>query len=292
MEELPAVAPRASPVEQQGGRLRYEEIPTGRMYGDLARLWPWISPPEDYEEEAQFWKAALRAKLGGGRHRVLELGVGGGHHLSHLCSELDAIAVDLSEEMMAHSRRLNPQVEHIMGDMRTVRLGRTFDAVLIHDAIDYMLTTADLRATFETAKAHLQPGGVLIVAPDYTCETFEDGAIYSQSTVDGKMRLSHVEIDFDPDPSDTTIESLMLSLIREGDTITVELDRHVVGLFPRRTWMGELAACGFDVERWPTRDDDDPRQRELYVCILGGTSSGGGGERLRGPNRLSRLGPR
>ena len=252
--------------------MRYEEIPTGRMYDDLARLWPWISPPEDYEEEAQFWKAALRAKLGRGRHRVLELGVGGGHHLSHLCGDLDATAVDLSEAMMAHSQRLNPRVEHLVGDMRTVRLGRTFDAVLIHDAIDYMLSVSDLRATFGTAKAHLRPGGVFLVAPDYTCETFEDGAIYSRSTSGDGLRLSHVEIDFDPNPSDTTIESLMLSLIREGDEIKVELDRHTVGLFPRQTWMAELSACGFDVECWPTRDDDDPRQRELYVCVLAGVS--------------------
>ena len=29
--------------------------------------------------------------------------------------------------------------EHVQGDMRTLDLGRTFDVVLAHDAIDYML---------------------------------------------------------------------------------------------------------------------------------------------------------
>ena len=33
--------------------------------------------------------------------------------------------VDLSEEMLAVSRELNPECEHLQGDMRTLRLGRT-----------------------------------------------------------------------------------------------------------------------------------------------------------------------
>jgi trans-aconitate methyltransferase len=53
--------------------------------------------------------------------------------------------VDLSEEMLVVSRRLNPECEHLLGDMRTLRLGRSFDAVFVHDAIDYMTTEADLR---------------------------------------------------------------------------------------------------------------------------------------------------
>jgi hypothetical protein len=47
-----------------------------------------------------------------------------------------------------------------------VRLKRTFDAVLVHDAITYMLTEDDLRATFATARAHLQRGGIFVSAPD------------------------------------------------------------------------------------------------------------------------------
>ena len=68
-----------------------------RMYDELAHLWRLISPPEDYADEARYWRDALRAKLGSGRHEILELGVGGGNNLSHLTSEFQATAVDLSE---------------------------------------------------------------------------------------------------------------------------------------------------------------------------------------------------
>lgn len=54
--------------------------------------------------------------------------------------------VDRSPEMLAVSFALNPECEHVVGDMRDMRLGRVFDCVLIHDAICYLTTEAELRA--------------------------------------------------------------------------------------------------------------------------------------------------
>ncbi len=56
---------------------------TNRMYNEFAHLWPLISDPKEYAVEASFWRDALRAELGPGRHEILELGVGGGNNLSH-----------------------------------------------------------------------------------------------------------------------------------------------------------------------------------------------------------------
>ena len=70
--------------------MKPKEIKPNRMYGDLAYLWPLISPPEEYAVEAQDWRDALRSKLGPGRHEILELGVGGGHHLSHFTEDFQA----------------------------------------------------------------------------------------------------------------------------------------------------------------------------------------------------------
>ena len=180
-----------------------------RIYRDLAGLWPLVSPPEDYAAEARHWRAALRAHLGRGRRRILELGVGGGNNLSHLTRGFDAEAVDLSAAMLEHSRRLNPSVRHHVGDMRTVRLGRTFDAVLVHDAISYLRTEDDLRATFATAAAHLRPGGLFVCAPDHFRETFcSSSADLHGPRGDAESdlgELTFVEFTHDPDPSDTEI---------------------------------------------------------------------------------------
>jgi hypothetical protein len=239
-----------------------------RMYGDLAWLWPLISPREDYAREALDWRDALRAKLGPGRHEILELGVGGGHNLSYLTDAFQATAVDLSEGMLEHSRRLNPDVEHFVGDMRTVRLGRRFHAVLIHDAIGYMRSEEELVQAFGTAAAHLEPGGVLITSPDFFRETFQDPQIHHSRHSDGETELTFLEYCYDPDPGDTTVESVMTYLIRRGGEVRIEHDRHVTGLFPKRTWLRLIEEAGFDVEEWPCRHGDDPRQAVLLVGIL------------------------
>ena len=53
---------------------------------------------------------------------------------SHYKQRVAATLTDLSPEMLRLSQSLNPDCEHVQGDMRTVRLGQEFDAVLVHDA--------------------------------------------------------------------------------------------------------------------------------------------------------------
>lgn len=81
------------------------------------------------------------------------------------------LLTDVSDAMLAVSRARNPECEHRVGDMRTLRVGRTFDAVFVHDAVCYMTTEADLPSAMETAWIHCRPGGALF-APDYARENF------------------------------------------------------------------------------------------------------------------------
>src|SRR5580693_11346 len=108
-----------------------------RFYRDLAVWWPLISPPEDYAQEAGYFARVLRTASIPVRD-VLELGSGGGHNAVHLKASFTMTLVDLSADMLEVSRKLNPECGHHQGDMRTVRLGRRFDAVFVHDAVDYM----------------------------------------------------------------------------------------------------------------------------------------------------------
>ena len=240
-----------------------------RLYNELAHLWPAISPPEDYTLEAVHWRQALRERLGPGRHSLLELGVGGGHNLSHLTAEFDATAVDISPNMLELSRHLNPTVEHHIGDMRTFRLpGRTFDAVLIHDAICYMLTEGDLSAAFATARAHLRPGGLLIVGPDLVSDTFKPSMKLSWSTKRGNVEVETHETVHDPDPTDSTVESHFTYIINENGDRRVERDIHITGIFSIATWMALLDQAGFTTERISIPGDGDGCGEHLFCGIL------------------------
>jgi len=63
--------------------------------------------------------------------------------------------------MLALSMTVNPECEHIEGDMRTLRLGHTFDAVFLHDAVMYLTLCCSTRPEgFERAwTTTVQAGG-------------------------------------------------------------------------------------------------------------------------------------
>ena len=105
------------------------------MYGDLAGWWPLLSAPAAYAEEAGIYRRLLDGAGDRPPETVLELGSGGGNNASHLKRRFRCTLTDLSEEMLELSRTINPECEHLQGDMRTLRLGRTFDVVFVHDAV-------------------------------------------------------------------------------------------------------------------------------------------------------------
>jgi hypothetical protein len=129
--------------------------------------------------------------------------------------------------------------------MRTVRLGEKFDAVLIHDAISYMLTEDDLSRAFATARAHLGPGGILITGPDWMRGVSELPNISSK--LGGAGELSYAEFVYDPDPSDTRVELVFTFFIPQPDgSVKVEVDRHQHGIFPLDTWLRLMRKAGFE----------------------------------------------
>jgi hypothetical protein len=127
-----------------------------RMYDDLAEWWPLLSPPSEYAEEAEDLLARLPAVPGA---TLLELGSGGGSLAAHLKSHFQLTLTDRSPAMLRVSQRVNPECEHLLGDMRSLRLSRLFDVVLIHDAIMYATDPAAVQATLKTAAIHCRVGG-------------------------------------------------------------------------------------------------------------------------------------
>src|SRR3990170_737134 len=107
-----------------------------KLYSDLASWFHLLTAPEDYGDEAEYYTRLIVEACEALPRTLLELGSGGGNSASHLKAHFDMTLVDLSPQMLEVSRSLNPECEHIVGDMRTVRLGREFDAVFVHDAAD------------------------------------------------------------------------------------------------------------------------------------------------------------
>jgi SAM-dependent methyltransferase len=216
-----------------------------RMYSDLAWTWQVFSDPEEYVDGANKIRNWFQANTAGPVRSVLHLGCGGGHLDLALKHHFDLLGIDLSEEMISLARALNPEIRYRVGDMRDVRLGETFDAVLIADSISYMLSEEDLRAALETAYAHLRQGGCFVTYAESLRETFIQNVTNCYSRSRDEVQISFTENYFDPDHEDSTYEATFIFLIRRRGELEVEVDRHVLGLFDLDTWKRSLKVAGF-----------------------------------------------
>ena len=219
-----------------------------RLYSDLAAWFHLLTAPHDYREEAEFYSALIVEAAVGQVQTVLELGSGGGNNASHMKERFTMTLTDFSPEMIEVSRRINPELTHIQGDMRSLRIGRgQFDAVFVHDSVTYMTSQDDVRAMASTAAFHCRPGGSVVVVPDHVRESFtppytENGG---HDGLDGRA-MRYLMWTTDPDPTDSTYVTDFAYLLRETDgTVRVEHDRHVQGIFSKSVWIDALTKAGF-----------------------------------------------
>jgi len=240
-----------------------------KLYSELATWWPLMSPPAEYAEEAAFYTQHLLSAGHQPAGTLLELGSGGGNNASFMKKQFSMTLVEPSPGMQAWSRQLNPECEHVTGDMRTVRLGRVFDRVFIHDAIVYMTSLSDLRKAIETAFEHCRPGGAVLLAPDHVRENFHPPETEHGGEDGETASMRWVAWVTDPDPSDSTYLVDYAYLLRAADgTVRVEHDQHVEGLFTRAEWLQAMTDAGFEARMVPCPHSDlEPGSYEVFVGV-------------------------
>lgn len=243
---------------------------TRRLYTDLAWLWPmWGDPDDEYADYCRHVTGLIERHAEQPAGTLLNIGCGGGKNVFNLKGRFSVTGVDLSPTMLAQAGVLNPESTFVHGDMRTFRLGRTFDAVLMDDAISYMTCLTDLEAAFRTASAHLSPGGVLVATPDVTAETFRQNRTVAtpgrRTDTRAELEVVFVENAYDPDPADEHYEMTILYLIRDQGRLGIETDHWRMGLFTLDTWRRVLRDAGFDVHEG--RYDAGEDQYTVFACV-------------------------
>lgn len=136
------------------------------IFSEYSRYYDLFYRDKDYQGEAAYIHSLITRHAPEAR-TILNLGCGSGRHdrcLSDLGYQITG--VDRSEEMLAAAKsaaQSDAQLTYAAGDIRTVRLDSTFDAVIsLFHVMSYQTTNRDLHDAFATAAAHLQPGGLFI----------------------------------------------------------------------------------------------------------------------------------
>lgn len=215
-----------------------------KLYKELAEWWPLLSPHTEYEEEAELYLEIIRHYHPEVKNAV-EFGSGGGSNAYYFKRHFRVLLSDLSPDMLAVSRKLNPDCEHVQGDMRNLDLGAKFDLVFIHDAIMYFTDKENLLQVMRNARKHLAENGLLLIVTDQFKETFRPSTDHG-GIDEGGRGMRYLEWTYDSDPEDSVTETEYLYVMRDGEgQVYREYDQVKSGLFSMPEWEEMLTQEGF-----------------------------------------------
>jgi SAM-dependent methyltransferase len=194
---------------------------------DLTSASVYYRHPELFDQASRPDVAGLRAVMAA-HHRdrftsMLDLGCATGNLLAAMDPPVK-VGVDLLPRMIDHGRSAHPDLDLHVGDLRTIRLHRTFDLVTCLGAtLAYLHDDGDLDAACATIAAHTAPGG-LVVLQTLTAPPSSRAPLIVTTTLHGIPATTRVSYQW-RDPMLTTRRTHRLA---DG---TVIHDR-----IPRRVW--------------------------------------------------------
>lgn len=221
---------------------------------------------KDYPAEARYVQSLLR-RHGVSAGDILELGCGTGKHAEMLGRLGFSIhGLDSSPSMVERARERTPpdlasQLQFDVGDARSTRLNRPFDAVIsLFHVTSYQTTNEDLAGMFATAAAHLRTGGlfvfdfwygpgVLTDPPVERVKNLEDGLIQVTRTAKPTLR-----------PNENIVDVHYEVVVKQngsGRVADIEETHSMRYLFlPEVRWMLQTAGMELlQAERWMSQED-------------------------------------
>ncbi len=216
-------------------------------YNELAWTEDWLADTADYEREVMVYVELIRGSAAEPPRTLLHMGSGAGGYDSVFKRFFTVTGVDLSRGMLDKARAAHPEIEYLEGDMRTLRLNRLFDAVVIPDSIDYMASLDDLQQAIQTAVEHLKKGGVLLVVGK-TRETFQNNN-FAYTGEKNDVHVTVFENNYINPLRPDTYEATLVYLIRRQGELTIHTDHHVLGLFPQAAWDRVFKDAGLRMQQ-------------------------------------------
>lgn len=144
---------------------------------------------KDYDAECDLVERVFAQYGDGEFHALLDLGCGTGNHAVPLARRgYEVIGVDRAEAMLDLAReKAGDDASYLLGDIRDLRLGRAFDAVLVLFAVlGYQHADEDVLAALRTARAHLRPGGLLLFDVWYGPAVMREKPEHRERTVESE----------------------------------------------------------------------------------------------------------
>jgi ubiquinone/menaquinone biosynthesis C-methylase UbiE len=216
---------------------------------------------KDYGTESRRLTEIIALYKTSGGNTLLDVACGTGGHIPYLRQSFAVEGLDLDPEMLKIAGAKLPDVPFHEGDMIDFELGRQFDVVVsLFSSVGYLRTPDRLTKAVCNMARHTRPGGVLIVEPFFSPQTWQPRSRAPGANVVDKPDISIVR---------------MVNWVREANVINATFhylvgtlqsvehftERHEMGLFTDEEHRSAFAAAGMTV----AHDDRGLMGRGLYI---------------------------
>ena len=233
------------------------------MFDRSAHVYDLLYSFKDYEAEARDLVALIRGRDPDARS-LLDVACGTGKHLELLRASFpDVAGVDLDEGLLAIARERLPDVPLTMADMRTVDLGRTFDAVTcLFSSVGYLCDAGELASAIGRMAAHLAPGGVLVVDGWVRPDAWWPGT-HVQALAETADGVAAARVARTWREGDRSVLDMRYLIATADDGFAQERERHELTLFTDAEYRRAFEAASLEPEVVPSPMQD----RDRYVAI-------------------------
>ncbi|MEA1871291.1 MAG: class I SAM-dependent methyltransferase [Candidatus Bipolaricaulota bacterium] len=229
------------------------------MFTKTAYYYDKIYSFKDYQAEVESLLPLIREHLQSGGNRLLDVACGTGKHIEYLKEHFGVEGLDISEELLEIARVRNPTTAFHLGDMIDFNLGCRFDVITcLFSSIGYVKTLDNLTRTIGCMVRHLAPGGLLLIEPWFTPDTWHPRTVHAQLIDEPNLKIARVNTSFAKGRL-SYFDLHHLIATPEGTEHIVE--HHELGLFTTEEIGDILENAGLSV----AHDSDGLTGRGLFI---------------------------
>ena len=224
---------------------------------DLSAIYDAIYHFKNYAEESEYLVHAIRKRVPEAR-TLLEVGCGTGLYLEHLKRDFDVQGLDLSAEMLTAAQNRLPGIQLHEADMADFELDNRFDIVCcLFRSIAYVKSAARFGKTVETMARHVAPGGLVIIEPFFTPETYWVDRVTLNEYENDDMKIAWMYVS---EKEDRVAKLDIHYLVGTRDGVHHFTELHEMGLFSEEDYSEAFDRAGLTLEFEP----DSPGGTGMY----------------------------
>jgi SAM-dependent methyltransferase len=230
------------------------------LFDKSARFYDALYHFKDYNEATAKLDQAIK-RFAPNARSILDTACGTGKHIQLLMNKYECEGLDVNQELLDIAEERCPGVRFICADMTDFDAGRRYDVVTcLFSSIAYVRTKENLFKAVKNMSEHLDTGGLLIIEPWFSKETFWTDRVTANhyDTKDLKitwMYTSKIEHGF------SVLEIHYLTGTPHG--VSHFTEKHVLGLFSDEEYRQAFEEAGLQVYY----DKDGLFGRGMYIGV-------------------------